>query len=163
MATVSLLMGGAPYLRLALLDTKEVRGIVIYESLTGNTRKAGDLIAAGLTAGGVPTVACGITKIDYQALSDADLVVVGSWVDGIFVVGQRPGRAGRIQAMPALGGKQSLVYCTYAINPGRVLDKMTSIVNGRGASVLGGMAIRRTDIAGGAGQFVARALGNVAV
>ena len=44
-------------------------------------------------------------QIDYQALSDADLVIVGSWVDGLILVGQRPGRLGRITAMPALAGQ----------------------------------------------------------
>ena len=138
-----------------------MRGIVIYESLTGHTKEAGRLIAAGLTAKGIDTVACPITAIDYQALSEADLVIIGSWTDGIFVVGQRPGRAHRLQAMPVLGGKQCLVYCTYAINPGKVLDKMTTIVEGRGAKVLGGMAIRRNDIPGGAKTFVERVLDNV--
>ena len=138
-----------------------MRAIVIYESLTGHTRQAGQLIAAGLKARGVDAVACSITAIDYQALSQADLVIIGSWTDGIFVVGQRPGRAQRLQTMPVLNGKQCLVYCTYAINPGRVLDKMTAIVEGRGAKVLGGMAIRRNDLAGGAAEFVDRALANV--
>jgi hypothetical protein len=139
-----------------------MRAVVIYESLTGHTRDAGNRIAAGLTARGVPTVACPITRIDYQALSNADLVIVGSWTDCIFVVGQRPGRAARIEALPTLEGKRCLVYCTYAINPGKVLEKMTRIVESRGATVVGGMAIRRTNIAGGAEDFVGRVLANVA-
>lgn len=138
-----------------------MRAVVIYESLTGHTREAGNLIAAGLTANGVETVACPITRIDFQALSNADLVILGSWTDGIFVVGQRPGRAARLRAMPVLDGKRCLVYCTYAINPGKVLEKMTAIAEGRGATVLGGMTIRRTDIAGGAARFVNRVLENV--
>src|SRR3546814_783593 len=84
--------------------------IVIYESLTGNTRKAGEAIAGQLTAAGVPTVACPITAVDYGALSRAELVVVGSWVDGFIVVGQRPGRIGRIENMPALAEKKAAVY-----------------------------------------------------
>jgi hypothetical protein len=138
-----------------------MRAIVIYESLTGHTREAGNLIAAGLVAKGVEAVACPVTAIDYQALSSSDLVIVGSWTDGIFVIGQRPGRAHRLVAMPVLNGKRSLVYCTYAINPGKVLQKMTKIVEGRGATVLGGMAIRRTNIPGGAAEFVDRVLENV--
>ena len=69
-----------------------MRAIVIYESLTGNTRRAGHYIAAELTQAGVEATACPITEVNLQALSEADLVVVGSWTDGIFVVGQRPGR-----------------------------------------------------------------------
>jgi len=135
-----------------------MRAIVIYESLTGNTRKAAGLIAAELIAQGVSAVVCPITRIDYQALSQADLVIVGSWTDGVFVVGQRPGRAGRLRALPVVDGKRALVFCTYALNPGHVLEKMTEILTGRGAEVLGGMAIRRDKLADGSREFVARLL-----
>jgi hypothetical protein len=138
-----------------------MRAVVIYESLTGNTRETGERIAAALNANGVECVACPITRIDYQALSVADLVVIGTWTDGMLIVGQRPGRAQRLRALPALEGKKALVYCTYAIDPGKVLDKMTAIVEARGATVLGGMAIRRTNIPGGVAEFVNRLMANV--
>ena len=132
--------------------------VVIYESLTGNTARAGQAIAAELTEQGVPTRAFPITKIDYQALSDADLVIVGSWVDGLIVVGQRPGRLGRIKAMPALAGKRAVVYLTYAIDPGRSLQKMSDAVAARGADVLGGQVIRRDKLDEGVDEFVDRVL-----
>jgi hypothetical protein len=109
-----------------------MNAVVIYESLTGNTRRVGELVAARLSAEGVPTVACPITAVDYQALARADLVVVGSWVDGFFVVGQRPGRRSRIAAMPALAGKRAVVYLTYALDPGKALEKLAATVEGRG-------------------------------
>jgi len=135
-----------------------VRAIVIYESLTGNTRKAAVQLARGLSAEGVATVACPITHVDYQALSEADLVVVGSWVDGLFVVGQRPGRVGRIADMPALAGKKAVVYLTYALAPGKALQKLSDTVAGRGADVLGGVTIRRDRIAAGVEDLVAKIL-----
>src|SRR3546814_11976285 len=92
--------GSGPLLELGPMDA-----IVIYESLTGNTRKAGEAIAGQLTAAGVPTVACPITAVASGALSRAEQVVVGSWVAGFLVVGQRPGRTGRIETMPARAGQ----------------------------------------------------------
>ena len=139
-----------------------MRAIVIYESLTGNTKRAAGLIGAGLRKAGVPAPVCPITRIDYQALADADLVVFGTWTDGIFIVGQRPGRAGRIRKLPVMRGKRCVVYCTYAIDPGKTLDKLTAILEERGADVLGGMAIRRTNIEGGVREFVERLLDVVA-
>jgi flavorubredoxin len=139
-----------------------VRAIVIYESLTGNTRTAGEAIAQRLSASGVATKACPITAIDYQALADADLVVVGSWVDGLFVVGQRPGRVGRIKAMPAIKGKKAAVYLTYALNPGKALQKLSDTVAANGAEVLGGVSIRRDKIVEGVDDFVDRLLDAVA-
>jgi hypothetical protein len=139
-----------------------VNGIVIYESLTGRTARAAELIAQGLTVEGVPTMACPITDIDYQVLAQADLVVVGSWVDGIFVVGQRPGRQARIRSMPALAGKKAVVYLTYALDPGKALDKLAAAVEARGADVLGGMTIRRDKLTEGAEDLVDRILGAIA-
>jgi flavodoxin len=135
-----------------------VRAIVIYESLTGNTRTAAEGLARGLTAKGVATVACPITRIDYQALSEADLVVVGSWVDGLFVVGQRPGRVGRIAQLPTLAGKRAVVFLTYALHPGKALQKLSDTVAERGADVLGGITIRRDKIATGVDDLVDRIL-----
>lgn len=135
-----------------------MNAVVIYESLTGNTAKAGGAIAAALSAEGLPTRAYPITRIDYQALSDADLVIVGSWVDGLIVVGQRPGRLGRIKGMPALAGKRAVVYLTYAIDPGKALQKMSDAVAARGADVLGGQVIRRDKLDEGVAEFVERVL-----
>ncbi len=135
-----------------------MHAVVIYESLTGNTARAGQSIAASLSAAGMPTTAFPITKIDYQALADADLVVVGSWVDGLLFIGQRPGRLGRITSMPALAGKQAVVYLTYAIDPGKSLQKLSRAVEARGAEVLGGATIRRDKLEAGVDDLVDRIL-----
>jgi hypothetical protein len=139
-----------------------VRAIVIYESLTGNTKTAGEAIAQRLRASGVAATAFPITNIDYQELSAADLVVIGSWVDGIFVVGQRPGRVGRIAKMPSIAGKRAVVYLTYALNPGKALQKLSDTVSGLGAEVLGGVTIRRDHIVEGVDDFVDRILDTTA-
>lgn len=139
-----------------------MNAVVIYESLTGNTRKASNALAAGLTAQGVPTVACPTSDIDFQALQSADLVVVGGWVDGLFFVAQRPGRAGRYKTLPALKGKKTVVFMTYAIDPGKALDKLSSAVSAKGADVVGGIAIRRDKLDAGVADLVDRILDLVA-
>src|SRR5256714_15068649 len=101
-----------------------MKAVVIYESLTGNTRRAAELIGKELTRSGVTAAVCPITRIDYQALAEADLVVIGTWTDGMILIGQRPGRAGRIPALPGLPGKRCAVYCTYAVDPGKTLQKL---------------------------------------
>ena len=136
-----------------------MRAIVIYESLTGNTRTAGHLIADELTAAGIEATAWPITDVDHQALSEADLVVVGSWTDGFILFGQRPGRIGRLVKLPVIDGKLAAVYCTYAIEHGRTLEKLSGIVGRRGGNVIGGMAIRRNQLAAGSREFVDRLLG----
>ena len=135
-----------------------MRAVVIFESLTGNTAKAGRAVAAELSEAGIATQAFPIKEIDYQALADADLVIVGSWVDGLVFVGQRPGRLGRIKGMPALGGKKAFVYLTYAIDAGHSLQKLSDAVTARGAEVLGGLVIRRDKLETGVADFTAGVL-----
>jgi hypothetical protein len=137
--------------------------MVIYESMTGNTRRAAGLIGGQLVAGGLDVINLSpANAVDLQALSAAELVVVGTWTDGIFVVGQRPGRAGRLHQLPAMRGKRAVVYCTYAINPGKTIDKLMGIVGGRGADVIGGLALHRRHLEEGAADFSGRLLGALA-
>jgi sulfite reductase alpha subunit-like flavoprotein len=76
-----------------------MNAVIVYESLTGNTEKASNLMAKELRAAGVATSVCRIANVDYQALANADLVIVGTWTDGVFVVGQRPRRAQRLRRL----------------------------------------------------------------
>lgn len=140
-----------------------MRAVVIFESLTGNTRKAAGFIAADLERGGVATTVSPITSVDYQALAEADLVVVGTWTDGLVLFGQRPGRSGRLKKLPYITGKKCAVYVTYAVDAGNVLDKLVAMMEDRGGDVIGGMAIRRNDLAGGSSDFAARVLDVVGV
>jgi flavodoxin len=140
-----------------------MRAVVIYESLTGNTAKAAGYIAEALTAEGVATTVCPTTAVDYQAVADADLVIVGSWTDGLFVVGQRPAKAGRLAQLPFITGKKCAVYCTYALDNGKTLDKLADIMRGRGGDVIGGMAIKRNKLEAGSKELVERILGVLAL
>ena len=142
-----------------MVENDLVRAVVIYESLTGNTRRAAEIIARELGRHGVATTVCSITAVDLQALSAADLVVVGTWTDGMFFFGQRPGRAGRLKdRLPAMQGKKAATFITFALEPRKTLDKLSDIVRGTGADVIGGMAIRRDDLEGGAVDLADRLL-----
>ncbi len=137
-----------------------MKALVIYETLTGNTRTASYEIAGRLSAAGVATEVSPITAVDLQALSDADLVIVGSWTDGIFFFGQRPGRASRLaKNLPRIDGKKAVVFCTYALDCGPTLEKLERIVRMAGGDVLGGYSIRRDDLAGGSKELADRLLG----
>jgi hypothetical protein len=96
-----------------------------------------------------------------QALSEAELVVVGSWTDGLLLFGQRPGRLGRLVKMPVIDGKKAAVYCTYAISSGKTLEQLAGVVSRRGGDVVGGSAIKRSNLAGGASDLVDRLLGSL--
>jgi len=139
-----------------------MRAVVIYESLTGNTAKAAELIGQHLVEGGVSATVFPTTQVDFQAVADADLVIVGSWTDGLFFFAQKPAKAGRLSLLPLLNGKTCAVFCTFALDPGKTIDKLTDLMTERGADVIGGMTIRRNQLEDGARDFVDRVLGVVA-
>jgi Flavodoxin domain len=139
-----------------------MKAVVLIESLTGNTRKAGEMIASKLQQEhwGITDV-CAVRRPDHAAIQEADMVIVGTWVHGLFVVGQAPWGAGALQALPAMAGKQAAAFCTFALSPARSLDRMTRILEGRGAAVVGGLALNRGKLEAHTDTFVDRLLGAV--
>lgn len=120
------------------------RAAFVVESLTGNTWKAAELVADGLSQYGWSIT--GLSRVrqpDHASIQDADLVLVGTWVDGLFMVGQRPRAAAAISNLPAMRGKRAAAFCTFGLNPGRTLDKLTGAVQATGADVIGGLALNR--------------------
>jgi hypothetical protein len=135
-----------------------MRAMVIFESLTGNTRSTAELIAGNLAAEGWETTVCSTKQVDLQALQQADVLIVGTWVDGMILIGQRPGGRGHLAKLPLLGGKPTYAYVTYAIDPGKTLDKLSVVLTERGADVRGAMTIRRDKNVQGAADFTDRML-----
>jgi hypothetical protein len=139
-----------------------MKAAVLIESLTGNTWKAGELVAADLQQEGWSiTGLSAVRSPDHSSIQSADIVLIGTWVHGLFVVGQAPWGLGAISSLPAMQGKQAAVFCTFALNPAKTLDKMTAAVTGLGADVIGGLALNRSKLEAHAEEFAARLVDNV--
>lgn len=139
-----------------------MKAAVLIESLTGNTWKAGELVAADLQQEGWSiTGLSAVRSPDHASIQSADIVLIGTWVHGLFVVGQAPWGIGLISQLPAMQGKQAAVFCTFALNPAKTLDKMTAAVTGLGADVVGGLALNRSKLEAHAEEFAARLVDNV--
>ena len=93
---------------------------------------------------------------DHAAIQDADIVLVGTWVHGLFVVGQTPWAAAKISNLPAMRGKRAAVFCTFALNPGKSLDRLTGAVQATGAEVVGGLALHRSKLEAHSEEFCPR-------
>jgi len=140
-----------------------MKAAILVESLSGNTWKAGEQIGSLLQQEGWTIT--GLNRVrepDHAAIQAADMVLVGTWVHGLFVVGQAPWGLGAIDHLPMMRGKKSAVFCTFALNPGKSLDKLTNAVMGRGADVLGGVALNRSKLDEHSEVFVDRLLENLA-
>lgn len=138
-----------------------MKAAILYESLTGSTRTAAELIAANLQQEGWGiTGVSPVRKPEMRALQDADMVIVGTWVHGLFVVGQAPWGLGAIEHLPAIKGKQAASFCTFALNPGKTLDKLDRALRVIGGDVIGGLALHRAKLEAHSEEFAARLVAN---
>lgn len=135
-----------------------MRAIVLYASLTGNTRRAAHLIVDEARALGAEAAAYPVDRPDMEALAAADVVFVGTWVDGLVLFGHRPGQAGKLWTMPVIDRKKAAVFVTYAINPGDALTKLGHLVEDRGGELVARRAFNKKKLPEGIADFVARAL-----
>jgi hypothetical protein len=135
-----------------------VKIVVLFESMTGNTRRAAELIGGAAATRGHDVSVRPITAIDYHELSAADLVLIGTWTDGLVLFGQRPGRAGRLKKLPVIDRKPVGLFVTYAVNAGKVLDRFASLAEGLGATVVASHQFKRTDLEAGIDEFIDSAI-----
>ncbi len=134
-----------------------MKAAILVESLTGNTWRAGEMMAEHLQqAGWGITTLSPVKQPDYSGVQAAELVLVGTWVHGLFVVGQAPWGLGTLEKLPAMKGKKAAAFCTYALNPGKSLQKMTGVLDRLGAEVLGGVALHRAKLPQHTEEFAAR-------
>ena len=133
-----------------------MKAVIIYNSLTGTTEKAAHRIASELKALRVDATPVPIAEADEATVADVDLVIVGTWTDGIVIMGQKPAGRKKLRNLPSLAGKRAVVYCTYAVDPGHTLEKLVAEVEAKGAEVIGGFAIARHDVPGDVAEFIDR-------
>lgn len=124
-----------------------MKAALLVESLTGNTWKAAEKIGSNLEQEGWTIT--GMSKVgrpDHASIQAAEIVLVGTWTHGLFVVGQAPWAANAISNLPAMRGKKAAVFLTYALDAGKSLDKLSHSVAATGAEVIGGLLIKRNHL-----------------
>jgi len=137
-----------------------MKAALLVESLTGNTWKAAELIASKLQEErwGIT----GLSKVsapDLASIQQADLVLVGTWTHGLFVVGQAPFAMPNIANLPTMRGKKAACFLTFALNAGKSIDKLSRAVGQTGADVVGGLEIKRNYLDQHTDLFVERLIG----
>jgi hypothetical protein len=138
-----------------------VNVVVIHQSRTGNTRRAAELIGGAVAATGATVAVRPVGNLDYAELALADLVFVGTWVDGLVLFGHRPGAARKISQIPPLWDKKVVAFMTHALNPGNAADKLAALLSGNGAEVVAARSLNRRRLEVEAPAFVAEVLAAV--
>lgn len=140
-----------------------MKAAILIESLTGNTWKAGEMIATNLQQENWSITGISAVRApDHASIQDADTVIVGTWVHGLFVVGQAPWAVDRIRTLPSMAGKNAVGFCTFALNPGKSLNVMSHALEMCGASVVGGLALHRSKLDQHTEEFAARLVDSLA-
>ena len=124
-----------------------MKAAILAESLTGHTWKAAEMIGSNLQQ--VGWTITGLSKVkqpDHASIQQADLILVGTWVHGAFLFGQAPWAMSNIANLPAMRGKRAAGFCTFALDPGKSLDKLDRALGDTGAYVIGGLAMSRSKL-----------------
>jgi flavodoxin/ferredoxin len=110
-----------------------MKSLIIYFSLTGNTKKVAHAIHNGISRG---VERCDITtlkKADIGQMVEYDLIVIGSPVwDGV-----PPNVMRFIDTMPPLKGKHCAVFCTHGTSPERFFPLIIEKLMKKGLSIIG--------------------------
>ncbi|MAT62725.1 MAG: flavodoxin family protein [Actinomycetota bacterium] len=120
--------------------------VVIHQSRSGNTKKAAELIGGAVTSLGNKVTVRSTENLDYKELANADLIFVGTWVDGLILFGHRPGDIGKLNLIPPLWGKNVIAFMTHAANPGKAASKFASLLEAKGAKVISSRSINKRKL-----------------
>ena len=137
--------------------------VVIHQSRTGNTRRAAELIGGAAALAGATVAVRPVTNSDYKELAEADLIFVGTWVDGLILFGHRPGDTGKVRQIPKLWDKKVAAFMTHAVNPGNAADKFSALLEGHGATVVAARSLNRRRLEDEAPAFASEVLASVSV
>lgn len=138
--------------------------LITYRSRTGNTERAAEYIGGAFAKRGHDVRVRPYDGIDFAEVSAADLVCVGTWVDGLILFGHRPGEPAKLREIPMLWNKPTAAFMTYALHPGNCIDLFADWLETElGANVIAGEAMRSRDIEHLADGFVDDVLSRITI
>lgn len=111
-----------------------MKGIVIYHSITGNTKKIAQAIYAGMRQTGEACSIAKIKDITLQDLSSYDLIGLGS---PVMYFRELHNVTNFIESMRNVEGKHSFAFCTHGTIPGGYFARTVPAMTQRGLTVIG--------------------------
>ena len=120
---------------------------IVYGSSTGTTASAAKAMGKKMEELGHRCQVQSVTEANPADVSTADLICVGSWVKGLFIILQHPteGTMQFIERLDDLSGKNVVVFCTYKLAVGSSLRKMAEALEKKGAKVVGQYKYRGSE------------------
>jgi flavodoxin len=121
--------------------------VIVFDSSTGTTEKAAREMGKIMVEQGHQCQVLPLYDADSTSIAEADLLFVGSWVKGLFIIRQHPteGIMQFIDRLDDLAGKKTAVFCTYKIAIGSTLNQMAKALEGKGGQVVAQFKYRGTE------------------
>lgn len=117
---------------------------IVYDSRTGTTKAAAEGMGKLLEEQGHRCTVQPLSQADPAEVSSADLICVGSWTQGLFIMMQHP-TADSLRFIYSLGdlnGKKAVAFCTYKLATGSLLYDLSEALTAKGAEVVGEFRFR---------------------
>ena len=112
---------------------------IVYDSSTGTTAKAAVAMSKAMEQHGHQCHVQSVDQADPAVVSKADLICLGTWVKGLFIIRQHPteGTMRFIERLEDLTGRNVVVFCTYKLAVGPTMRQMAKALERKGAKVVG--------------------------
>jgi len=131
---------------------------VLYQSLRGGTERAAEKIGLEFIHQGAHVGVYPVTNFDAQFVVKADLLAIGTWTDGLFGLGARPGQLSKLATLPSIAHKDVAAFVTYEISPKSSLAKFEDWLDRQDANVVASAGFNRRKLEAGVEDFVAAAI-----
>ena len=128
----------APSSNPAREPAKVARILVAYESRSGHTEALAREVSSVLSGGEAAVTLRHLDEIGLAELAAADMVVLGTWVQGLVFARVGPAKQTRewLRRLPPLGGLKFSTFCTYAVDPRQTLALVRGEIESRGGTVV---------------------------
>lgn len=111
-----------------------MKSIIIYHSLSGNTKQIAESIHAGMTRISDNVTIKRMAEVNAEELSGYDLIGIGSLVQSF----QEPAFVTEfIESLPDFTGKYSFTFCTHGTCPGSYIARTVTSLREKGMTVIG--------------------------
>ena len=126
------------------------RVAIVFESHTGTTAAAAELMAEVVRKAGHECTVTSIHDAEKTRVAGADALCIGTWTKGWFIIGQHPaeGTMAFISDL-SLNGKPVAVFATYKLAAGGTLRQMANAVESAGGKVTGMYKVKGAKVPDG--------------
>ena len=101
---------------------------IVYRSHSGTTRRFAEEIAAHIESRGIAATVQSVGECDPASLAGVDLLLLGCWTNGFFVIAQHPDEPwlAFVRDLPTLGRARVGLFTTYKLATGSMFRRMRS-------------------------------------